>query len=345
MRGFQLIAAAVVAIALSAAAPVASASDKGLKQLYAKAKAANETVVNIYSPYGNFQPLWDIFQQEYPGITVRHTMLLGPRLISRISAEVTSGNIQADMVMNGITDVGALAAQKRLAADVPPNVAELDPQFKDPNGLFQIPFRNLFTVVYNTQVLKRSELPKTLPELFSGKWAGKFGYAEFVGAGAIDICVATAAYNGAFKDAWLQDIKKDGKAAPSNTELVSWVAQRRVELAIYAPTQVMFTLRKDGAPLDAIYMPDSSIMFGPGAALIAGGPHPNATRLLKAWLFTPEAQKALATKVASYGTMPNAPVPTGLPQITGYHFKNLPLSKAQQILSAYAAKTAAIFGR
>lgn len=331
-----------LAAALSLTAAAAQADS--LDSLYAKAKQAGETQVVLYTPYGHLQSVFDAFAQAYPGIAVQPAVISGggAPLVGRIAAEAASGNHAGDLVLSGMGDIATLTADGRLEPDTPDEAAALDPQYKDANGLFQVPFTTLFTLVYNTTLLKEEQLPKTLDEAVGKGWAGRFGYTRYTGAAAPDLVGATLAHNDAITDEQLKAIKANGQVAPTAAQLLTHVAQGRVAFGLWGPTQNVGNLQRDGAPIKVKYLADSAVTFGPGLSLLRKAPHPNAARLFKGWLLGTAGQTAL-TRASSYGTRAGAPVPPDLPALEGYRFTSIPLAQWEAQVKSFRARTQAIF--
>ncbi len=334
----------LVALAATLSLATAAAHAESLDALYAKAKQAGETQVVLYTPYGHLQSVFDTFSQAYPGVTVQPAVISGggAPLVGRITAEAASGNRIGDLVLSGMGDIATLVADGRITPDIPDEAAAIDAQYKDPQGRFQVPFTTLFTLVYNTTLVKDDQLPRTLDEAIGKGWAGKFGYTRYTGAAAPDLVGATLAFNGAITDDQLKAIKANGQVAPTAAQLLSHIAQGRVAFGLWGPTQNVQNLQRDGAPIKVRYLQDSAVVFGPGLSLIDKAPRPNAARLFKGWLLGSAGQTAL-TKASSYGTRPDAPVPPDLPKLEGYRFKAVPLAEWETQVKGFRARTQAIF--
>jgi len=339
----------MAAAAVAGVAGAAHGADGGdaLKALYDQARAARQTQVVVYTPYGNLQPVWNKFAGTYPGITVQPAVISGggAPLLARTRAEAASGNYIGDIVLSGLGDINTLIAEDRLERDEPPQAATLDAQFKDPAGRYQIPFHTLFTIVYNPNLIKESELPASFDEAIGSKWAGRYGHARFTGAAAPDLVGTILSYNNALTDDQLRQLKANAQVSPTAIALLTNVAQGRVAFGLWGPTQNVRRLQQDGAPLKIHFLPDSAVVMGPGLALLKNAPNQHAARLLKAWLLSEAGQAALGQEASSYGTQPTAPTPEGLPDIGGYRFKGVPLAEYDAALKAFRERTVAIWGR
>ncbi len=339
----------IVSIGVTSGRPAAAASraasdEAVLKTLYDQTKQAGETELNIYTAYPNFQPLWDAFMKDFPTLKVSTTIVFGAPLFSRVAAEVTSGNHAGDVAMSAFTDQEILARDGRVEPYVPPTSKGLDPNFLGAGGTYQIPFRNLFTLVYNSNLVHDNEVPHSLNDVLAPKWKGKVTFTKPGGINVIDVCLATLDYNHMLSEAQLQALHADTVPSPNNTALLSNVAQGRFAIGLWAPSHSTPPLQKDGAPIKLAFLADSSVMLGPGVSLLKTAPHPHAGMLLKAWLFSVHGQEMLAQLESSYGTMPGSPTPPNFPSITSYRLKDPPKSQADAVVADYARKTLALWG-
>jgi iron(III) transport system substrate-binding protein len=340
---------AVAAIALLGASTSVHAADGAaeLKSLYEQAKKSGESQVVLYTPYGNLQPVWDEFTKAYPGIVVQPAVISGggAPLLARTRAEAASGNHVGDIVLSGLGDINTLIHENRVEKNEPAQSATLAAQYKGVDGLYQIPFNTLFTIVYNPNLIKEADLPKTLDEAIGPKWAGKYGIAKYTGAAAPDLVGTVLSYNNAITDNQLRQIKQNAQIVPTAITVLTNVAQGRLVFGLWGPTQNVRQLQSDGAPIKVHLLADSAVIQGPGISLIKNAPHPAAAKLLKGWLLSDGGQKALGEKASSYGTQPNAPVPPGLPDLKAYTFKTVPLANFEDTLKAFRARTLAIWGQ
>lgn len=320
------------------------ASAETLEALYDAAKSSGQTEVVVYTPYGNHQPLWDAFTAAYPEIKPNVVVITGAPLFSRLEAERATKAHAGDLLLSNLSTVTVLQRDGYLAQDVPETVAQMPERYVDPQGYFQVPFLNLFTLVYNAKLVPEADLPKTLDELFDDKWKGKVTFGQLRGTGATDFNLATLLHNDALSDEQLTKIHANAVPAESNAAALQNVAQGRALFNHWAPTQSTVPLIEDGASLAIHALEDSSGLWGPGLALLAEAPHPEAAKLLKAWLYTPEAQALFASETDSYAVLPGVDKPASLPSVDFYAFKDIPAADVEEVLKDYRQKAGALWG-
>src|SRR5687767_5360311 len=69
--------------ATKSAAPAADPNSARLQEYYDRAKAAGEMKVTLYSAGPEYRPIFDQFQERYPGTQVEGVVLRGPEMIQR----------------------------------------------------------------------------------------------------------------------------------------------------------------------------------------------------------------------------------------------------------------------
>ena len=95
-------------------------------------------------------------------------------LVNRLIAE--KANPRADVFWNSETGRTIVLKQKGILAKyVSSSAADIPDQFKDPDGYWTGFAARCRILIYNTNLLKAQELPKSIFELTQAKWKGKVG--------------------------------------------------------------------------------------------------------------------------------------------------------------------------
>ncbi|MEI7298277.1 extracellular solute-binding protein [Paraburkholderia tropica] len=327
--------------------PGASSSQqpKELRDLYQQAQAAHEDEVVLYTAFSvGFDDIWNAFAHDFPGIRVRSSQLAGAQLLTRLTSEALSGNHKGDLVLTGYSDTAQLAADGRLAVDVPGTTRDLDSRYKDPAGTYQIPFSNVFALVYNTSQVKPGEVPKTMDDVLLPQWRQRFGLPKLTGLSLTDVAIASLSFHHEITEAQLQHLASNAQQIDS-TGMLSYPAEGRLAFTIWVPAHSAWRMQHAGAPIGIAFPKNLTYVLSPGIGLVQDAPHAHAARLLKAWLFTPRAQALLVEKTHSYGTMPGAPTPVGFPALAELGRTDLPLDQTNAILKQSRIRTLALFGQ
>ncbi len=320
---------------------VAAQYSPQIQGLYQKALDADEHEVVLYTAFPDTVALWQAFNEEFPGIQLRPAM--ADQIYTRLASETSSGRHLGDVIVTGYGELSELVRQQRLDKEVPENTEILPAQYKDPDGYFQLPWVNAFTLGYNTQKVKPEDVPQTWAQILDPAWKGQFSHVRFVGASPFDAAVILLQEAHTLRDADLQILHDNAQPVDSPGTLISNLAQGRLSFILWAPAQGIARIRDSGAPIELAFPKDVAILYGPGVALIKGAPHPNAARLFKHWLFTPRAQAIIASKEYSYGTVPGSPSPKGFPSIDSFKQTFIPYTQVNQFFDQYRQKTSKIW--
>ncbi len=170
-----LVAVAAGLVAISAAiAPPASAQTSRpwlLPDLLEAAKAEGGTMT-IYASMNEEEalPYWAVFEQA-TGIKVNFLRMSDSAVRARVAIEHRAGQ--------RTWDLAATSPVYRLGSEVlaqfdPPQAKNLIPQARDPDRRWYGVYGNYNTPAYNTDKIKRAELPQTYDEFLDRpQWVGK----------------------------------------------------------------------------------------------------------------------------------------------------------------------------
>lgn len=338
-----VVAACCLGFSLPLGAAQAADPAAHMEQLYDSVKASKSHALVVYSAYPTFPPILRRFMADYPAVQAVHEVASGATLSARLQAEKQSGNYSADIAMSAPVDMIALEREGYFQTYMPDYAAKLPGNFKSKSNAIGVPFRTLFALTYNTNLLPAGEVPQNLDQALNEKWKGRIGYATPTGLSAFDVCTGTLWHDHMLTEAQLRKLHDLGKGVQANTSVVTDVAQGRLVLGLWGPSQTTYRLQLDKAPVETKFLSDMAVLFGPGTAMLAHGPHADAAKLFLEWLYSPHGQTALAEEMGSYGTMPGAPIPKGQPELTGYRVTDLPIDQSAEILGRYRQITKAIW--
>jgi iron(III) transport system substrate-binding protein len=292
------IVLALAAVAFSAASFAQSDA------LVAAAKKEGEVMVYHSTQTEDLQPVFDAFTKKY-GIKVREWRSSSENVVRRVIAETRAGRLEVDLIENNSPEQEALRREQLLRPMDSPHFADMRPGMLPAHRQYATSTLDVFVVAYNSEQVKREELPKRYEDLLDPRWKGRLGIeaedqawfgtllgllGEEKGLKLFNEVVAT---NGI-------SVRK------GHTLLANLVASGEVPLALtvynYKPPQ----LKAKGASID--WMTLAPVIAQQHAVSVAAkAPHPNAAALLYDFFLGPEGQQLLAARsfVPS-----NAKVPT-----------------------------------
>jgi iron(III) transport system substrate-binding protein len=174
---------------------------------------------------------------------------------------------------------------------IPPSSEKFPAQFKEKDGMIT-PWRVLpISILYNTDMVKSGDMPKTFDDLLSPKWTGKITMPD----PTRHTTTAQFLWNlDKFKgDKWLDFVRALAKQKPLLVESLAPVTTTIIKGE--APVGITYIkyIKQYKGPVDYIamdkYLTDPNYM-----SLGAKAPHPNAAKLYLDFICSPDGQKLVA---------------------------------------------------
>ena len=230
------------------------------------------------------------FKAKYPFLEPQLFRTGGDPLLNRIFTENEAGRNTWDVASGRGDMVVPLLQKKLLASYRSPETKFVDNDMVDDQGYWTAYYVNPFVLGYNTNLVKKDEVPKTYEDLLNPKWKG----------GKISVDDEAYGFLQGLIRAWGKE-KAVGyfKKLAAQNPVVMRGNTNRVQLAVageyylilaYAPTIQRETSR--GAPIDWVPLEPVSVQVNP-AVLAAHAPHPNAGKLFIDFLLSKEGQEML----------------------------------------------------
>ncbi len=240
--------------------------------------AKKEGTVSVYGSTvaDDMRPIIEGFKKKY-GINFEYWRASSENLVQRTVQETRADRCTVDAFASVAVELEALHREKLLQAVKSPLLASLIPQALLPHGEWVASRLNLFSAAYNTNLVKKDELPKSFEDLKDPRWKGRLA----VEADDSDWFATIVTKMGRDKGIQLfKDIVKTNgfSIRKGHTLLANLVAAGEVPLALdtysYKPEQQ----KRAGAPVAPLYLaPVIALGYGPAVAKCA--PHPNAAVL------------------------------------------------------------------
>jgi iron(III) transport system substrate-binding protein len=287
-RGLTFLLAMVLFLA-NVPMSVAGQQDP-LQKLYEAAKPEKEVVWQWQSATTEVKSVIDAFRKKYPDIKLSVVSIGATTIPTRIIVEANSGKVSVDVGTAGTSYLLPVIERDLLARYNSSQLPDVDPKLLSFDGRL-IKFSSVARVwVYNTAMVSKADVPKTWEDTLAPRWKG----------GKIVVRAAPSGLN-LFYPVWKQNKEKatDYLKRLANQEIVPGIRAAEVlnrvatgenPLSISSITTT-FNALKAGAPLGLCPIgptaSDHSAFFIPKAA-----PHPNAAKLLMAWMAGPEGRKA-----------------------------------------------------
>ena len=231
------------------------------------------------------------FQKRYPFIETQIFRASGGPLLKKVLREDRAGNHPWDVLAGRGDLVPSLQKRRLLAPYRSPEAARIPREFKDKRGYWTAYYATLFALGYNTQSVKKDEVPKTYEDLLHPRWNGK---KISIDTDAFGLLVGLIKAWG--KEKALAYLKKIAAQEPifnrGNTFRIQLAIAGEFPLVIaYGTTIQRFTSR--GAPIDWVPLEPVPVQMNP-VMLGAKARHPNAAKLFIDFLLSEEGQRMLA---------------------------------------------------
>jgi iron(III) transport system substrate-binding protein len=266
--------------------------DARTRALVEGAKREGEVMVYHSTQTEDLQPVFDAFTKKY-GVKVKEWRSSSENVVRRIIAETRAGKPVVDMIENNSPEMEALQRERMLRAMDSPQLADLRPGTVASHRGWAGSTLDTFVAAYNTDKVKKDELPKSYKDLLDPRWKGRLGIE---------------AEDQAWFGTLLHDLgEKEGlklfndivasngiSVRKGHTLLANLVASGEVPLALtvynYKPPQ----LKAKGAAIDWFLL--SPVIAQVHAVAVHNqAPHPHAAVLLFEF-FVSEGQPLLAAR-------------------------------------------------
>jgi iron(III) transport system substrate-binding protein len=287
-----LILCCALSVLEARVAGAAQATSPKLEELYAKAR--QEGIVSIWGT--NAEDLnWisQYFGTQYPGIDVR--VFTDINISARLITENRAGHDDADVIWNSEALVQPLLIRGLLDK---PDWATLQVGAKDVGANGYMAFTNSLTyvVAYNTKFVRSTEVPRHWDDLLKPEYRGKMVASPFLMS---RLSAALGVYRGEQIMAdYARRLRDEAKILWTNDLLEQVIRSGERSYVSAIPNHYADRWIANGISLGYV-IPEPAFITQFGSVIAKKAPHPNAARLLVAWLSSPEGRRARERKIFS----------------------------------------------
>jgi iron(III) transport system substrate-binding protein len=259
------------------------------QKLEAAAKA--EGTLSLYTSIAqkDIAPVIEPFEKRY-GIKVNVWRASGDTILQRVIQEQRASRYAVDAVHFDGPNLEALRREKLLQPTASPYFADLIDGAAPPHHEWVSTLLSVWVQTYNTNLIKKEDLPKSYQDLLDPKWKDKLGFeAENIEWFAT---VANALGGDAGVQFFRDLVAKNGLSVrKGHTLLNNLVAAGEVPLALTVYNYMPQQAKDQGAPVDSFVL-QPAVARPNGVAVLKNAPHPNAAALFEDYLLS-EAQPIL----------------------------------------------------
>jgi iron(III) transport system substrate-binding protein len=256
--------------------------------------AKREGVLTMYSnaPTDDNAALVGAFERKY-AVKVNLYRASSEELRQRVLAEAGAKRFDVDFILDNAPAMEALAAEKLLAEVKSPVLTDVMARAIPPHREWVGFCLNVLVQAYNTDLVKKAELPKIYSDLLDPRWKGKIAIA------ADDSDWFAGLMHELGEDAGLKLFRQIAasngfSARKGHTLMTNLVAAGEAPLALTVFNYTAEQLKKRGAPIDWFIIPPLISM--PNSIAVARmAPHPAAAVLMFDFMLS-DAQRILADR-------------------------------------------------
>ena len=216
------------------------------------------------------------------------------RIMQRTMSEAAAGRYDVDVIHFGSPEMEALARENILEPIDSPVHADLQPGSVPAHRQWAATLLSVWVQAYNTELVRRDELPATYRDLLDPKWKGRLG----IEAKDQDWFASVADVIGGAEEgvAFFRQLAATNGVSVrvGHTLLTNMVISGEVPLALtlynYMPEQA----KKKGAPIDWFAL-EPAIARSNAVGIARRAPHPAAARLFYDYLLGEEAQRSFVS--------------------------------------------------
>ena len=257
------------------------------------AKKEGDLTLYHVMPSIDMAPVIEAFTKKY-GLNVKTWRASSETVLQKVITESRGGRFVVDLVENNSPELEAMHREKLLQAVNSPAqmdvIAEALPEHKEWMGNTI----DVFVQAYNTNLIKKEELPKSYQDLLDPKWKGRLGIeaADQNWFALLSQELGPEKVEKLFRSI----VEVNGISVRiGHTQLANLVAAGEVPLGLtvlnYTPPQ----LKQKGAPIDSFLLAPGIAYFR-GIALLKKSPHPHAAMLFYDFLQSEEGQQILLNR-------------------------------------------------
>lgn len=293
MRRRPFIAAAALLVSGTAFAQANLATYEGadrLERIVAAAKKEGQLTLYTTIAEKDLPALIKPFEAKY-GIKVNVWRAGTDKVLQRTLAEAAAKRDEVDAVHFGSPEMEALSREKVLQPVASPTYKLLQPGSVPPHRMWAATLLSVWVQAYNTNAVKKEDLPKTYADLLDPKWKGKLGLeaknqdwfqtvVDLMGGGDKGL-------------KFFSDLVAKNGISPrtGHTLLTNLVVSGEVPLALTVYNYMPEQAKKKGAPIEWFAL-EPAVARSNAVGVAARAKHPAAALLFHEYMLT-DAQPLL----------------------------------------------------
>lgn len=231
------------------------------------------------------------FEAQY-GVRVTVWRSGTDKVLQRTLAEAAAGRHDVDVIHFGSPEMEALAREGILQPTSSPVHQDLRPGSVPAHRQWAATMLSVWVQAYNTNLVRKDELPRTYADLLDPRWRGKLGIEskdQDWFASVVDVMGGREPGVDFFRRL------ADGgiSVRVGHSLLTNMVISGEIPMALTVYSYMPEQAKKRGAPIDWFTL-EPAIGRSNAVGIARRAPHPNAARLFYDYLLSEEGQQAFA---------------------------------------------------
>jgi iron(III) transport system substrate-binding protein len=259
------------------------------RQRFLEEQAFKEGKVVMYaSDHPDLVRVWNAeFKKRYPQIDAQFIRMTTREMTQRAVNESQAGHPVTDLLHPPAVELALLQRNGLAARYLSPEAREFDPEYRDPQGEWTVFWLAPEVIGYNTELVKRADVPTTLEGRGSTALKGKVGRGPNGPAWVAGVLKVRGETEG------MALIEQAAAAEPrvydSNTALANALGSGQIAIAYDLLVTTLGPLKSRGAPVDYV-IPEPMFVLPVYQVIMKDAPHPFAAALAYDWILSKQGQ-------------------------------------------------------
>jgi iron(III) transport system substrate-binding protein len=271
--------------------------------------AKKEGELTVYHAYPQLTAVTAAFTKKY-GIKVKNWRSGSEAILQRVTSEARGRKYDVDIVQNNAPESEALHREGLVQAVGSTYLKDLIPAAIPTHKEWVGITIDVYSAAYNTNSIKKEELPKTYRDLLDPKWKGRLGVEAEDHAWFATLLTAMGEQQTLklFNDI----VATNGiSVRKGHSLLASLVASGEVPLGLSVYSWNPDQLKEKGAPIEGLLIEPVVGQFS-SMSMVKKAPHPNAAALFYDFMLTEGEQILSDMKFVPTSKKVKSPIPSNI---------------------------------
>lgn len=280
------------------------------------ALAFARTSITVYTsvPAGIMTEIEEAFEKTHPDIDLIVWRSGTSKVAAKLLAEMQAGKIQADIVWTADPSYFVYLKKKNLLMKyVSPEAINVPDLFKDEDGYFTGTRIMSVVIAYNTDLMKREDVPKDWQDLAESRYKNSIVTASplYSGTNLVWVYTMVKLYGWDF----LEKLADNGLTIVESNKTVSQeLAAGSYKVAVVLDYMIR-SLKSQGSHVDYLYLDKNNVLIWSPIGIIATTEHPEEAKKFVDFVLSKEGQKILVEQESLISVRSDIPVPEGVPSL------------------------------